>query len=85
MIIGNNNNNNNFTSNFDERFKTIQEESKKNKNNSTFIRNTQIHTNVNSKKEMIDKSFSMLQERLNNGLITLEEFNKKCKELNKRR
>ena len=34
--------------------------------------------------EMNDKAFAMLQERLNNGQITMEEFNKKCHEMGKR-
>ena len=44
---------------------------------------TMQHTNVMSKKEMNDKAFSMLQDRLNKGLITMDEFNKKCAKLGK--
>lgn len=42
-----------------------------------------IHSNVMNKNEMSNKSFAMLQERLKNGSITIEEFNKKCVELGK--
>ena len=43
------------------------------------------YTDVTSKNEMADKSFAMLQERYNNGLISLEEFTKQCNKLNKLR
>ena len=95
MIIGNNNNNNNFssnktnfTSNFNERFTTIMNEGQKNSNKISPINETtqtKRYSKVNRKKEMSDKSFAMLQERLNSGTITLEEFNKKCNQLNKMR
>lgn len=93
MIIGNNNNNfnsnkPNFTSNFNERFNTVMNENQKNNNKITPLTETtqtKHYSNVNSKKEMSDKSFAMLQERLNNGTITLEEFNKKCNQLHKMR
>lgn len=79
MIIGKDNN-----SNFNNRLNTI----KQNNNNKTSInQNHQIeimqHSNVMSKNEMADKSFSMLQERLRNGTISIEEFNKKCIQLGK--
>jgi len=80
--------NNNFTQNFDQRFNMVKEQAKKNSNIiNTFAsdNNTMQHSNVMSKSEMADKSFSMLQERLNSGTITLEEFNKKCSQLNKLR
>ncbi len=94
MIIGNNNKNNlngnqqNFTSNFNERFNTIVNEAEKSKNNMPYFAedtHKKHYSDVNSKKEMSDKSFAMLQERLNNGVITLEEFNRKCNKLNKLR
>ena len=79
MIIGKDNN-----INFNNRSNTI----KQNNNNKTSInQNHQIeimqHSNVMSKNEMADKSFSMLQERLRNGTISIEEFNKKCIQLGK--
>ena len=40
-----------------------------------------VTNNVNSKKEIKDKAYLMLQERYNQGLITLEEFTKKCNKL----
>lgn len=41
------------------------------------------HSNVMDKDEMKNKAFSMLQERLSNGTISIEEFNRKCHELGK--
>ena len=35
------------------------------------------------KNDMADKSFAMLHERYENGLISLEEFTKQCNKLNK--
>ena len=80
--------NNNFTQNFDQRFNMVKEQAKKNAgviNTFASDNNTMQHSNVMSKNEMADKSFSMLQERLNNGTITLDEFNKKCMQLGKLR
>ena len=38
-----------------------------------------------NQKEMLNESFQILQERYQNGLISLEEFTKKCNQLNKMR
>lgn len=91
MIIGKNNENKfksqpNFTSNFDERFAAVIKEGEKNSQLISPLQEntkTKLYSDVNSKSEMADKSFAMLQERYNNGLITLEEFTKKCNNLNK--
>lgn len=83
-----NNNNNNFTQNFDRRFNMVKEQAQKNRQTvNAYARDNNImqHSNVMSKSEMADKSFSMLQERFNQGLISLDEFNKKCNQLNKLR
>lgn len=94
MIIGKNKNDDilkqqpKFTSNFDERFNTVVEEGLKNSDRvSPFNESVQTnkYSNVNSKNEMADKSFAMLQERYNNGLISLDEFTRKCNQLNKMR
>lgn len=92
MIIGNKNNENilkkqpKFTSNFEERFnKIVEENSKSNENISSFNESSQTtkYFDVNNKNEMADKSFAMLQERYNNGLISLDEFTRKCNQLSK--
>ncbi|MBR2827614.1 MAG: hypothetical protein IKE70_00060 [Bacilli bacterium] len=87
MIIGNNNGNNSFTSNFQRRNNLIKEEAKKNQGKvNMFQEDKRIHlasSDATNQKMMLDKSFAMLQERYRNGLITIDEFNKKCTQLNK--
>ena len=82
MIIGKDNN-----INFNNRLNTIKQNNNNNKKTS-INQNHQIeimqHSNVMSKNEMADKSFSMLQERLRNGTISIEEFIKKCIQLGKK-
>ena len=88
MIIGNGNNKMNGSSNFDQRFHMIQEEGDKNRNRRnpfTISQPTNQHPDVMNQKEMTDRAFNMLQERLQNGTISIEEFNKKCEQLNKMR
>lgn len=70
MIIGNNKNNNNFNNTFIN----------------PIIENERIkqHTNVNSKDEMNEKAYNTLENRYKNGLITLDEFTKKCNEIRKK-
>ena len=46
---------------------------------------TMQHTDVMSKNEMKDKSFAMLQDRLDKGLISIEEFNRMCNILGKQK
>ena len=45
----------------------------------------QIKADVMNKGDMADKSFAMLQERYENGLISIDEFTKQCEKLNKLR
>ncbi len=83
MIIGKNNPNS--LQNFNEKMNTIKENGQLTKNTVSPIRtDTLKHKDILSKDDMNDKAFAMLQERLNNGLITVEEFNKKCTQLSKR-
>ncbi len=49
----------------------------------TNLNPTSQHTNIMNKQEMNDKAFSMLQDRLNKGLISIDEFNKMCSKLGK--
>ena len=95
MIIGNNNGNNqnnfnnqpNFTSNFNERFNAVVDNGMKNHGKVDMAETTRNmkYTDVNSANEMQDKAFAMLQDRLANGTISLEEFNKQCSALGKLR
>lgn len=43
------------------------------------------HINPLNKNEMSDKTLALLHQRLQQGTITLDEFNKKCEQLRKRR
>lgn len=93
MIIGNNNNENKFKDNnfldndtFNSQFNDYKENSKiKHKN--IFVKDLkdQKYTNVNNKDDMYDKSLAMLNDRLKNGLISFDEFNKQVNLLAKRR
>jgi len=91
MIIGNNNigkknfiSNNNLSQNKTNNNQHNTFNQKKNilnpmnENSSSFM-----HSNIMNKDEMKNKAFAMLQERLSNGTITIEEFNRKCHELGK--
>ncbi len=89
MIIGNNNQNSmnkapSFHSDFEKRFNTVVEANKNNNGrvNPYQIDQTAKHfSDPTNKDRMADKAFAMLQERLQNGTITLKEFHKKCEQL----
>ena len=92
MIIGNNNDNkfkdNNFLkkSTFENKFKRYKENSNLNKSN-IFVKDIKDtkYTNVSSSDDMYNKSIAMLNDRLQNGLITMDEFNKQINALAKKR
>ena len=98
MIIGSNNNGNNFNNKFNDR--QVQENTNFNKkmdqikeNNENTIYNNPFvedihsmqHSDPTSRDNMRDKSLAMLQERLENGTISIDEFNKKVSQLNNRK
>lgn len=85
MIIGNNFNNPNQQSNrFHNNFKRVQNQSNK---SNAFVKNlsTFSHTDAANKDAMYDKTLALLNERLQNKQITMEEFKKQCEVLGKRR
>ena len=82
MLIGNNTNFNNDNNNFNNKIKNIKENTKV--TNPTMNNNTNMNNNITNSNEAVDKSFQILKDRLDNGLITLDEFNKKCSQINKR-
>ncbi len=83
MIIGNNNNNILGKDHFTDRFTQINDEAKKRHTVNTFNpKDILKQSDVTNRNEMADKSLAMLQERLNNGLISLDEFNQKAKKIN---
>lgn len=86
MIIGNNTN---FNQNqFNNKLNNIKtnSENTRNKVNPTMVdRNALNFQNTNNKDQMADKSFAMLQDRLNHDLISLDEFTKMCEKIRKQR
>lgn len=78
MIIGKDKFNKSFTKNYINKNNSI--------NNINHFNNLESmkNTNVLDKNEMRDKSFQILQDRLNKGLISIDEFNKQCNKLNKK-
>ena len=91
MIIGGNNNGNRNplagNPSFNNKFRQST--------NNNFVKNNQpmqpkqpINTNpykdVFNTKEMTERSYEMLKQRYDNGLISIEEFSRKCAQLRKR-
>ena len=99
MIIGNNGGNNqtngftkplgnHFENNqFKNKNQQFEEQMSHNQPKNIFTREitAKQHVNPTSKNDMYDKTLALLHERLNQGAITLEEFNRKCRELSKKR
>lgn len=91
MIIGNNNQNPNNPLNelnkFNHKFKNLKEENQKNPNNNIFVEDISktAHANPTSNYDMSNKSLSILNERLQQGLITMEEFNRQCQKIGQQR
>jgi len=79
MIIGNNNfkKTNNFINNQNHNTNNTNELPTLN------TQNIMQNSNIMNSEDMKNRSFAMLNERLRNGTITIEEFNKKCKQLGK--
>ncbi len=87
MIISKNNDAFNQNTNFEKKFNHLKEQNDKLKLNkkNPFVEDIKTinYANPTNREEMRNKSLSMLQERLDKGLITLEEFKKKCNALRK--
>ena len=64
---------------------TIKENASKITPSNMAVRNTNKYTDINNKNEMLDKSLQVLQDRLNNGLISYDDFQKQCAKLGKLR
>ncbi len=66
--------------------KWLREEKEENKKNIfTNDLSAYKYASPTNNDAMYDKSLAMLNERLEKGMITLEEFNKKCASLGKKR
>lgn len=89
MIIDGNNFNKNNSINMNQSFnnQNINNQQKVIPTNNAFVTDMahQKYTNPNDNKGMSDRALSILHERLRNGTITLEEFNKKCNAIGKNR
>ena len=83
MIIGNNNFNSN-DNNFKNKMNAIKENANNFTSNSNSI-NTNRYKDINNSNEMSDISLDMLQDRLNRGLISYEDFQKQCAKIGKLR
>lgn len=83
-MILRNNNSNNFQNSFNQNFNRIKQANEQQKNiNAHVDTNALNNNNVLNKNDMADKSLAMLQQRLDSGLITLEDFKKQCEKINK--
>ena len=90
MLINNNfNNQQQQAKRFNDNFQRMQEQNKRltNTNNNKFVKDLQQHKHVNptSRHDMHDKTLALLNDRLQKGQITMEEFNKQCTQLGKLR
>lgn len=97
MIIGNNFNRNPNQNFENSNFNNQNRNSSLNQNNSSSQNNNFSnnlltkdissfkYANIENKTEVYDKSLAILHDRLKNKSITLDEFNRKCKELANKR
>ena len=84
----NQNLNNQPTNSFENKWNKIQEYNEnRTKRKNVFVKDIkeQHYTNSSNANQMHDKTLAMLHERLQNGTITLEEFNKRCSILGQQR
>ena len=83
MIIGNNFNKD--TNKFKDKMKTIKDNASNISNDyNPFVEdvNSYKYSDASNTNNMYDKSLAMLHERLEQGLITVEQFSKECKKIN---
>ena len=90
MLINNNfNNQQQHAKRLNDKFQRMQEQNKRqtNTNNNKFVKDLQQHKHVNptSRHDMHDKTLALLNDRLQKGQISMEEFNKQCTQLGKLR
>ena len=86
MIIGNSNNNPmSENNNFNNKMNEIKKNNELNTFKNKFVQdlNSTQHSDPTSRNDMRNKSLAMLQDRLEKGIISVEEFNKKVSNLNK--
>lgn len=88
MIIGGNNNGNNNplakSPEFNNKFRQSSNTNFVKNNNPQQPINTNPYKDVFNTREMNERSYEMLKQRYDNGLISIEEFSRKCEQLRKR-
>ena len=88
MIIGGNNNGNrNPLANnpeFNNKFRQSTNINFVKNNNPQEPINTNPYKDIFNTKEMNERSYEMLKQRYENGLISIEEFSRKCEQIHKR-
>ncbi|MBQ2639766.1 MAG: hypothetical protein IJF92_03285 [Bacilli bacterium] len=87
MIIGNNNNLGSKSAKLMNTLKSQHSNHAGPNNNFGFTEDLSnySHTSANDEIAMYDKSLAMLKERYQKKLISADEFNKKCKEIGKKK
>lgn len=88
MIIGKNFNNHQAqTQRFNENFQRLQNQNKQMNNTNGFVKKLSEHKHVNptNANAMHDKTLALLNDRLQKGQISIEDFNKQCQQLGKLR
>ena len=83
--LGNHFENNQFVNKNEQFQQPINQNQTQHRNIFTKDIKTQQHINPTNKQDMADKSLAILHERLQQGIISLDEFNKKCEELGRKR
>ena len=88
MIIGNNfNNQQSQSQRFHQNFQKLQNQNKMLNNTNGFVKDLSQHQHVNptNSSDMHDKKLALLNDRLQKGQITMDEFSKQCRQLGKLR
>lgn len=88
MIIGGNNNGNRNplakSPEFNNKFRQSSNTNFVKNNNPQQPINSNPYKDIYNSKEMNERSYEMLKQRYDNGLISIEEFSRKCEQLRKR-
>lgn len=85
MLLNKNTNPFNEQDRFNQKMNNLKDEAKKNTDIIKFKKQTATiyNSDPTNKDSMKSRSINVLQERYQNGQISLDEFNKKCNEINK--
>ena len=88
MIIGGNNNVNRNplakSPEFNNKFRQTSNANFVKNNNPQQPISSNPYKDICNSKEMNERSYEMLKQRYDNGLISIEEFSRKCEQLRKR-